>query len=304
MTQRPKLFFIVGTGRTGSKIYMHSLRNEPNTVVIPEIKARMDYNPDIEERISEIVREEGSYSPIRLATALRDQELFAPFWKQWADGGWAFSVDEFAANLPERKPDAFGVIEAIAATVGSCLEADLLGFKFPVSVRHSIELSERFPNASILHLLRDPRATVASNQGKFKRGESPNRLDSRVPIPVPDVLGDWLLSFHKILDTRRAWKVDRSLKGEGSYRTVRFEDTIRNPRSEIKSIADFLGLEFRESMLDVPMADSSFESERKRGFDKSAIDRWKAHLDPLERKTIKLMLKGPMEEWGYSDQPS
>ena len=65
----------------------------------------------------------------------------------------------------------------------------------------------------------------------------------------------------------------------GSIHTVMYEDVIENPESEVKSMIDFLGLEFQESCLSFyeskrPVKTASSEQVRQPIY-KSALNYWK-----------------------------
>jgi len=57
---------------------------------------------------------------------------------------------------------------------------------------------------------------------------------------------------------------------------LRFEDLLLNPEEEIQKVCDFIGISYRDSMLEIPIVGSSFLKEQPEeiGIDKKRTSNW------------------------------
>lgn len=103
--------------------------------------------------------------------------------------------------------------------------------KHPIHTLFAHELSKDFPEARFIHIVRDPRDNVLS------RMNNPNRK-----------------STNPYLSTRLWNKYNTIASGFGlrspeKYLLVRYEDLICEPTLTIRTICDFIGIEFKQEML-------------------------------------------------------
>lgn len=97
--------------------------------------------------------------------------------------------------------------------------------------RHATRLRELFPQAPVLHLLRDPRDVARSSVGLGWAGNSFHGI------------GHWI-------DTERDW--DAAAIPQARVLTVKFEDLMGDIEGELTRVCDFLGLPFDRAMLSYP----------------------------------------------------
>jgi hypothetical protein len=97
--------------------------------------------------------------------------------------------------------------------------------------RHTDRLLEHYPEARILHMMRDPRDRLASvlTRWKTRRGD------------VGVSTAAWLRSAR--LATRHA------ADHPGRYRVVRYESLVADPESELRAVCAFIGEPYEHEML-------------------------------------------------------
>ena len=142
-------------------------------------------------------------------------------------------------------------------------------------------LCEWFPNAMILHIIRDPRAAVASLQH-----------------------APWASS--SVVANARKWltftQAARRYRGWPGYLEVRYEAVVRDPVRELSTICSFLGEEYSASMI-VPDDDSSpgYESVTRwrTAVTSARVDVWKKELPAAQVAQIEWVLGREMESCGY-----
>ena len=147
-------------------------------------------------------------------------------------------------------------------------------------------------NARVIHLIRDPRAVVASrNYGKYVQSAG-----SRYPLMF--ILKSWLRSVHYYQLNAQNLK----------YLMIKYEDLVLHPERVLRKICEFLELPFSKTMLDTQSfsdttgkpwrVNSSFESGP--GFAINAIDRWRRILPENQVQMIEYICLDQMSEFGYT----
>jgi Sulfotransferase family len=165
------------------------------------------------------------------------------------------------------------------------------GEKRPAYWRHLDAVLRLFPDAQVIHLVRDPRACVASLQ--------------KVPWWSGGFLGataTWALADQQLRHFGRHAE-------HGRYHRLRYEDLLRDPRSELTELCRFLEEDFDERMLeftgaadDIVPQDNAWHERTRRGLDESRIESWRTSLAPEQIGLIEAELGRAMGRYGY--QPS
>lgn len=145
-----------------------------------------------------------------------------------------------------------------------------------------------FPDAQVVHMIRDPRACTASlaRMSWWHGG-------------LTGSVATWALA-------------DRRLRGHarraaaGSYHAVRYEDLLGDPTAALEQLCGFLGEDFDERMLafstaalDIVPARSTWHSRTHGDLDPTRIDAWRSDLAPTELGLIERVLEAPMRAQGY-----
>jgi hypothetical protein len=174
------------------------------------------------------------------------------------------------------------------------------GEKTPGHIRQVPTLLDWFPDAKIVHILRDPRATFVS-QRKKRGAKNKGR-------PTPQqrwaaLLHELYLSTLFIAGWRRILRLDARYRAAypDRYCLVRYEELVSNPETTLRELCGFLGIKFSMAMLtDQVNINSSYAGVRQApGFDKQAIDRWRGHMHPLIRQWFYLWCRMSDGRYGY-----
>lgn len=150
-------------------------------------------------------------------------------------------------------------------------------------------LSELFPEAVFIHLIRDGRnVSLALTSAPFG----------------PDTHVDAAFRWQHIVGSARS--AGRAL-GPGSYLELRYESLVRSPRAALTRLCAFVGVEFEEGMLDFR---SSAKRWVSRAFSPSAHDSltkplkagirdWKTQMDAKDVAVFEAMAGRTLSECGY-----
>jgi hypothetical protein len=197
------------------------------------------------------------------------------------------SIRDFAAQ----------VLAAIAATKP---DAHVLLEKTPGHAFVWRDIARIFPDALFLHLVRDPRAVIASLFAAKQEWES----------------GDWIPT--RITGACEFWRQHvtsaASAKQTGRYHEVRYED-LREPLT-LRCIFSFLGIERSDAECSSIIASYAIDKLRKSEatapwslsreprsfFRRGESEGWRRELSPDAIATIEASLAKVMATYGYSVQ--
>ncbi|HZZ97091.1 MAG TPA: sulfotransferase [Jatrophihabitantaceae bacterium] len=162
------------------------------------------------------------------------------------------------------------------------------GEKRPLYWQQMDWLMRLFPDAQVVHLIRDPRACVASLLDvKWWHGG------------FPSALATWTLSDREL---RRFG--DRAPRG--SYYALHFEDLLTEPKDELARLCEFLGEDFDAAMLEFAGAAGDIVPERKlwhkrthEALDPTRGERWRQRLTPSDVAVIEAVAGEAMKHHGY-----
>ncbi len=162
------------------------------------------------------------------------------------------------------------------------------GEKRPAYWRQLDAVLRLFPDAQVIHLIRDPRACVASLQN--------------VPWWSGGFLGavaTWQLADEQLRRFGRHAAPDQ-------YHALRYEDLLHDPRGVLTELCRFLDEDFEEQMLEFAGAADDIVPQhnvwhaRTRGeLDESRIEGWRASLTRQQIGLIEAALGRAMRRHGY-----
>jgi hypothetical protein len=171
------------------------------------------------------------------------------------------------------------------------------GEKTPAHFQYAETLMDWFPNAKIIHMMRDPRGIFVSElHRRQKEARSfPYRQLKRVPA---------LMKLFILLQITLTWAASaRSAstnlaKYPGRYTIQRFEDLVRHPEEQVSGLCVYLGVPFQEKMLEQEVVSMGFQ-EKQSGFDASAADRWKKYISPSAERWFHFRFRRQLRSYGY-----
>lgn len=174
-------------------------------------------------------------------------------------------------------------------------------------LKHALQLH---PDARVVEMVRDPRATLASR--KIRRGDDEwlEEKESR-----EGVAADHSTNYDPLLDTM-LWKeaINAAAEARRAYPenilTVRYEDLAADPEATVQHICEFVGLPFQPEMLAVGWVNSATQaqegkpaSQPGKGVSKAAVEKWRKSLSPEEIYLCQRLGRKEMEQLGYLPTP-
>lgn len=159
-------------------------------------------------------------------------------------------------------------------------------------------LTEIFPEARYVHVVRDGRAVANSwlqmpwwrghrGPGEWHFGPLPAHYQAVWEESGQSFVVLAGLAWMLLLD---AFAVAAEAVGPDHWLQVRYEDVLATPEATFRQIASFLGL---------PWTAEFAASVRQRHFALDRRDRFRTDLTALQVKQLDVLLRGPLEQLGY-----
>lgn len=160
---------------------------------------------------------------------------------------------------------------------------------------YALDLSEMFPNAKFIHVVRDPRDNWASlASGWEKRYKNFNDEINRLKQSMIE-RGRLGLEM-----------ANRNLTAIGPhhYRIVRFEDLVMDSKSIMQELTEFIGMEFSDDLLKTSTLGYSWEGNNFDGLKFSGpsainVSRWRERISQEDAMLMEFHFRHVMEELGY-----
>jgi len=299
------VFFVVGLAKSGTTWLMKTLDAHPEVLCKGEGRFFGE-----EYRRKVLVQTQTKQQPSSLYNALLNSE-YLKLWIErsiWTREG---ETDEHIKDLVRLATDYF-LMEELSKS-GKKVVGDktpLLGPKFVE------EISEIYPEAKVIHIIRDGRDQAVSfihQQGnRAKRGRthrlSPEELAKseayRRSPRKPSETGEGMFAEKTLRKAAQNWTLrvgqavedGPTLFGD-NYMEVRYEDLLERPNEEAGRLFEFLGVDTSETLVEQAVNSASFEKlskGRERGeedpssfYRKGVAGDWKSLFNERDKQVYK-----------------
>jgi sulfotransferase family protein len=179
------------------------------------------------------------------------------------------------------------------------------GEKTPRHVYRIDDLLQAFPGAKVVCLVRDPRAVVASHRD-WHGAAARRSVDESAELTADRERTR--RSFNVVLMSL-LWRgvVRASFAASHRYgaervRIQRFERLAAAPEPEVRELCAWLGLDYRASLLEIPVVNSSYATAED-GVSAQPVDRWRKALSDDEIAVVQSCCGALMDELGYAKAP-
>lgn len=271
--------FVLGYYRSGTTLMLSLLEGHPDVVALPS-----------ESRHFTVLRhrplDEVHDAWIRRLVSPDGQPPFWTLGRPWEDGddGYErFTRRLFAYAAARPADDLLGIVAAALAGARG-RPARVWAEKTPRNELLVDDMLAVYPDARFVHVVRDPRATVASIHAW-------NRSQFLVSVPAAAV---------ELRDSLSAARENAERLGEERYLVVRYEDLVADPEAQMRRVAWLLELPWSDALVEPSTTANSSSPERRvqgRIHDLSA--RAGADLDARTDAVVRAFTAAPATALGY-----
>jgi hypothetical protein len=307
---RPSHIFVVGCNRTGTSLVRQILNANSGACLAPEThflrRLAIAGSGRALERLGPLSDDRTIVKLVDLLYA-GDPRRRISYWQFLRKN---IDRDDFTAALLASDRTERGIFSTFMTVYAQANYADtsglILGEKTPTHVYSVPVLLEWYPDARIVHTIRDLRAVVVSKNRKLAKPDTRDGLDKLVGLPRA-LIGPVALPT-ELAHTTKGWldaaRLDRVYRSAypGRYVMIRFEDLVREPETEIERLCGSLGIPFEPAMTgEIHVAASGFRRSHRgpEGFDVGAIDRWRESLHPVVDRLLTFVAGQELRRLGY-----
>ncbi len=297
--------FVCGPSRSGTAMLRSALNGHPlvhltgETHYFDDLRQRFE-DPSSGELSSELASEAANYF-----CALSHR----PYGHQGDPTQGQISPQQLRERAEHLGGTGDAYFQAYCEIEAQHASKSIWGEKTPRHIFRINDILTRFPDAKVVCMSRDPRAVVASyrdwrNQGGFNFERDPGHREAleaeqnrvRRSYHPATISMLWRAQSKAALKARDEWGPDKVY-------IQRYEDLVVEPERELRELTEWLDLSFEESMLNVPMHNSSYEKfDEKQGITRAAVDRWKTKLTPAEIRIVDCICRSVMQSLGYETE--
>lgn len=296
--------FVVGLSRSGTTLMRRLLNASPDVAIGPESHFMGHVLPGfgVRDRLARIDRSGNAAGAAERVTQLLYDRMAGESGPRQPSRLWTWLVrsvprQEFAERLMATGTDDRAIFAAVMDLYGLRKGARVKGEKTPAHLRHAPTLLRWFPSGRVLHMVRDPRAVFVSELRRQRRSShGPYRLIRVVP---------GLLELTLLVQTVLTW-VEASARASRyatrfpqRYRTVRFEDLVREPEPTLRAVCGFVGVPYDPGMIARQRVVSQGARLGEAGIDADAADRWRATIPGWADLVLSSFLGRSLRAFGY-----
>ncbi len=289
-----KLIFVTGASRSGTTLLSFVLDNHRSVFGLKELHF---FGQVWDPR-----------SPVRF-TRSQAIEGVASIFAHQQDGVLSWKVTEEhrreAAAVVEECGESFSdpaslfaaAVIRLANAAGKTIPCE----QTPRNIYYGEALLNAFPSAHIVHMVRDPRAVMASQKKRWQRRRLAATGGS---VPRYQTLRVWV-NYHPYT-AAKLWHsaTDNAVRLSSHPRVtlLRFEDLVQRPEPTVRMLCERLQLDYDPRMLEVEHINSSHQSSvggARKGLHADTVDRWKDVLDRTEIAIAERYCGAHMKRFGY-----
>lgn len=204
-------------------------------------------------------------------------------------------------EMPNDQCTPAGLFDAFSRRLADDAGKTFACEQTPRNIFYARELLELYPNARIVHIVRDPRAVLASQKNRWRL----RRLGAH-HLPISEMLRN-RVNYHPLTMGKlwlRATEEANQLRDHPRFTIVRFEDMATDSQEGARHLCAFLGLEFERNMLEIPRWGSSNveHTNDSQGVSAEVVNQWRNTLSRGEALVCEKIASPMMQRFGYSPE--
>ena len=300
----PEAIFVVGVPRSGTTLMRVLLETSERIGIAREnhyvghfverLGARFYFRRKGDLRDDEAVRQIVEMIYTGEFQRVSRWRRISPYWR------WVVAEvpqEELTRRLLEGERTERGFMAALMRVHADLMRRPIMGEKTPAHLGFVSTILEWFPDARVVHVLRDPRAVYVSDRHRRRtKGRAPYSWLARVPLLLESVV-----LVQTVVNWRSALRMHAEYQAAypERYVLVQFEDIVLRPYEALPPLFRFLGVEVPDyAKVSLPTAHGMRTSSE--GLDPTATERWRTRIHPFARLFIEFFLGRSMRRFGYT----
>lgn len=270
-------FFIVGCSRSGTTLLQALIDGHPNLAIPPESQ--------IYSRFGAIFHTYGNLERLESRMRFIEALLRDAYIREWR-------LDATPEDVERRlaRHDRAGVVAALFSLYAEQSGAAHWGDKTPEHIRHMAEIRRDFPNAKLIHLVRDGR-DVAEAMRRMIWG----------PVSAYGLAHEWRREVMH-------WESFVAAHGSAGTMIVRYEDLVTSPRETLARVLEFIGEPFVDTVStytstpltqNLATTQSTWHSSLGQGISASKVGVYRQRFSAREIEIFEAVAGDVLSVYGY-----
>lgn len=285
-----ELLFVTGASRSGTTLVSRILGNHAQVLGLRELH----YFGELFDPRSG-THELETKTLVSLAQKLSARQR-DDLWHAQVGADDIVFAEDLLAGLPRR--DGFALFAQATTKLAQADGKKIACEQTPRNIFYAKQLLEHYPDAHIIHLLRDPRGVMASQK---KRWQMRKLGGGNVPWQE---LVRVRMNYHPITMSKlwnKATELALALADHPRCHLVKFESLTDAPEQTVGQLCTEIGLNFDPNMLKVPHWGSSTvaHSDSTAGVSTQVVEQWRSVLTAAECAVVARLSGELMERSGY-----
>lgn len=285
--------FVTGASRSGTTVLSRVIGNAGTVETLNELHFFGELT-ELTDPPQAIPTERACQAvAMTLARHARDYWVKEPTDQEW------MTARRIVSGLPDAELTPGNLFARTMAEIVEQSTAVRICEQTPRNIYYAAHLLDAFPNARVVHVMRDPRAVLASQKNRHKI-----RKLGGTNVPAFEVLRLWVNyhPFSMLRLWRSATRQALEMQPHERFRIVRYEDLIAKPAETIKPLCEFLDIDYSDKLLDVPhWGSSTVEHSASAGLSAASIDKWQSVLNGAEIRYCENRTRQERVRFDYPD---
>jgi hypothetical protein len=271
--ERP--IFVVGCPRSGTTLLQLMLHAHPRIAIPPETRFLLT-----------AYRSRNSYGDLRVEANRRALARDITGHRKTLFYDLGLDAEEVVAEITGGPPTIGSVFGAVFRAYARRFGKPRWGDKRPGYYECIPGLLRMFPDAQIVHLIRDGRDCVASLKSMPWAQQN-----------IYEMVSTWT----EAIDSGR--RAARRLPA-GAYAELRYERLVADPEGQLRALCDFLGEDYDPAMAEPDKVDAiperkTWHADNRRPITPAPSGSWPDRLDPWEVSLCERVMGRRLRELGY-----
>ena len=205
---------------------------------------------------------------------------------------------EIVSKLRPEQKNGWAIFSAVMEWISEVQGKNCISEQTPRNIFYASALLDNYPDSYVVQMVRDPRAVLASQKGRWRRkwlgGDN---------IPWLEIVRV-RANYHPITMCK-LWKkaihASIALSEHPRFTALCFESLVASPEKELVELCSFLGLSYEPDMDNVPLVGSSNKKnhDNRKGISSDVLDTWKNKLSSGEIALCEYICRNEMAYYGY-----
>tara|TARA_B100001057_G_C22698329_1_gene890639 strand:- start:21 stop:905 length:885 start_codon:yes stop_codon:yes gene_type:complete len=266
--------FIFSQHRTGSTL-LKNILNANNDVSMAFDEMNI-FEPFRRNSLDKILKIKGLTGAMFISL-IKQKKIYGTFWKEFEKS--KINYKKLEIFFDKIKGDRLGpLLIYILNEIQIINSTRISGVKYPTHLRKMDFIFNTFKNSKNIFLTRNPLAIVAS---KINDSATQKRI---IRFGIFGFIIRYITLSYFCIDYLNSYFVYK--KNKSNLKIIFYEDLILNNSDTVKSLCDFLSIEFNEEMLKVTGKSSSYNIANEHGLHKFSLEKYHKALKPFEIRIL------------------